>query len=146
TYVGGTAGGSHSTQAWNNQGAYDPASQRVIVFDRWIDSTRSGSIYANALFAFDPVNEVVTVLKVNNWAVISGVPCSACYATQALPENSTDPTPVDRHPLGDLALDTETGRVVLSSGLNQSYAGTGPWGISDTWAFDLASNHWSLVS
>lgn len=148
TYEGVTDG-VLCPQAWNNKGVYDPASQRVIAFDRWCDSVHSGSIYANALLAFDPVAETVTVLKIDNWHVIEH---PSSYSTEPLPAYDTEPTPVDRHPLGDLALAPDYDQVFLANGLNQSvgpaFCSEGrcaPWGVADSWSFDLGSLVWSKV-
>lgn len=155
SYVGAPDGGSLAPQAWNNKGAYDPASGRVIVYDRWVDSVRSGSIYANAALAYDPAANVVEVVKLSNWKVIS--PCQpevlkwapGCgYQTVAMDENAADPTPVDRHPLGSVALVPELNKFYLSGGLNQSmlYNGVFGDGVHDTWALNLGSKTWSVVN
>ena len=144
-YVGMPNGGVLAPNGWNNKGAYDPASQRVLVFDRWGDADHGASIYANALLAYDPAANVVSVLKINNWHVVE---FPTYYQTVPLAQNSTDPTPVDRHPLADFTLDPTTSKVYLSNGYNSSAAYGGIFGnpITDTWAFSLSTQTWSFVS
>jgi len=141
TYIGAPDGGSILPQGWNWEGLYDPGSQRVVVWERWEDSVRGDSIYANSLLAYDPVANVVTVLKLNNWKKQEGP--GGTFTTEPLPANATDPTPVDRHPLGLLALVPERNRIYLANGLNQTAPGGHP---EDTWMFDLAGGRWTKVS
>ncbi len=144
-YVGAPNGGSISLQGWNNKGAYDPASKRVIVFERWFDTVHNGSIYANSVLAFDPASNTVTVLKVGNWTVTQ---FPTYYQTFPMAENATDPTPVDRHPLGCVALATDFNRLYIGNGLNSSAAYNGVFGtaITDTWCLDLSQKKWTFVS
>jgi parallel beta-helix repeat protein len=125
---------------YNTIGVYDPVSRRTISFDRWNDPVRKLSIYANALLAYDPASNTVTALKKNNWTVTE---VGTGYATVPLPENTTDPTPVDRHSLGGLALDPIANTVYLVNGANQS-APTGP--PNDTWRFSLTTRAWTKVA
>ena len=60
-----------------------------------------------------------------------------------MPENAADPTPVDRHPLGGLALARHAGSIYLTNGLNQGAPGGHP---NDTWRFDIESAKWRQVS
>ena len=75
TYQGAPYGGSMAPQCWNNKGAYDPNGRQVIVYDRWVDSVHSGSIYANAALGFDASTNVVSVIKMSNYTVVA--PCPA---------------------------------------------------------------------
>jgi chitodextrinase len=146
TYTGAPNGGSIAPASWNNQGVYDPVSHRTISYDRWYDSIRGGSIYANAVLAYDPSNNVVSVLKLNNWKV-TGL-ANGSYTTDPLSENTTDPTPVDRHPLGAWALDSVTNSIYLVNGLNQSSSAYFPatYHPVDTWKFGLNTNTWTKVT
>jgi hypothetical protein len=128
-------------QQWNPKGIYDPATGRVIVMDRWQDKTRGITIYANAVLAYDPANNTCTALKVSNWKH-EPTPTGG-YRTVELPANKTDPTPVDRHPMGCLALVPELNALYLVNGLNQSAPMGHP---ADTWQFDLSKNKWTLVA
>jgi hypothetical protein len=49
---------------------FDPASQRLVFMDRWFDVVRGSSSYHNAVLAYDPVTNVATVLKLNNWQAL----------------------------------------------------------------------------
>jgi hypothetical protein len=124
---------------WNNMAVYDPASKRTISYDRWYDPVRSISIYANALVAYDPKVNVATVLKLTNWFMGSST-------TDQLPANATDPTPVDRHPLGGLALDPTSSSVYLVNGANQTARQYFPDHPHDTWKFSLTNRSWSRVA
>src|SRR5205085_7917905 len=63
TFTGAPNGGQIFPMGWANKGAYDPVSHRVIDYDRWYDSVRGNSIWANGLYAYDPLTNVFTVLK-----------------------------------------------------------------------------------
>jgi len=139
-YEGAPKGGQIFPMGWNNKGAYDPQSKRVLVMDRWYDPVRVDTIYANAVLAYDPAGNVCTVLKLNNWKREAA---GGGYRTTPLPENTQDPTPVDRHPLGSVALDTDRGALYLVNGLNQTAGGGHP---NDTWNFDLAKRAWTKVA
>jgi hypothetical protein len=117
-------------------GVYDPGSKRTISFDRWYDPIRSMSIYANALVAYDPAANTVTVLKVSNWA----------DGFNQLAANAGDPTPIDRHPLGGLGLDPLTSSVYLVNGANQNGRAYYPDHPNDTWKFNLGSRSWTMVA
>jgi hypothetical protein len=138
-YEGAPNGGQVFPMGWNNKGAYDPQSGRVLVFERWYDEVRKGTIYANAVLAYDPATNVCTVLKVNNWKKVD----TNGYRTAPMPENAADPTPVDRHPLGSVAVATDRNALYLVNGLNQTAPGNHP---NDTWAFDLTKRTWTQVA
>ena len=138
-YQGQTNGGQLTPFTYNNMGVYDPQSKRTISFERWYDPIRKMSIYANALVAYEPASNVATVLKVNNWAMPD-------TATVPLPENTTDPTPIDRHPLGGVALDPAGNAVYLVNGANQTGHLYYPDHPNDTWKFSLSSGSWTKVS
>jgi len=140
-YVGAPDGGRLFPMGWNNKGAYDPSSRRTVTMDRWCDKIRGGTIYANAVLAYDPATNTCMVLKLNNWKK-EDTP-NGGYKTVEFPAHAQGPTPIDRHPLGGLALAFDFNSLYLSNGLNQ----TGPHGHpNDTWKFDLAGNKWSKVA
>ena len=150
-YVGAPDGGSLFPMKWNNKGAFDPVSNRVLVVDRWYDTLRKLSIYANAVLAYDANANVVTVLKLSNWKVKDTL-CSngqpGCAVASQLPANSSDPTPLDRHPLGNVTLNPDNNKLYISNGLNGGYPYGGIYGnpITNTWALDLSNNRWLFVS
>jgi hypothetical protein len=136
TYQGAPNGGYLAPFTFNNMGVYDPASKRTISADRWYDPVHSMSIYANSLMAYDPGNNTVTVLKVSNWK----------EGYMPLPENSTEPTPIDRHPLGGLALDPNNGTIYLVNGLNQAGRAYYPDHPNDTWRFNISGRSWTKMA
>lgn len=142
-YAGAT-GGQIFPMGWNNKGVFDPSSQSVMIYDRWYDSVRRDTIYANALLSYNPGTNIVNVVKISNWK--KEYTPSGGYVTAQMDENSSEPTPVDRHPLGSFALVPETHSVYLSNGLNQSIRGSIGIPPRDTWQFNLNSSRWSLVS
>lgn len=136
TYQGAPNGGNLMPMTCNNMGVYDPVSKRTISYDRWYDSIRNVSIYANALVAYEPASNVATVLKLTNW-----------LGTDPLPANATDPTPIDRHPLGGVGLDPLARTVYLVNGANQAGRPTYyPDHPNDTWRFSLTGGSWSKVA
>lgn len=139
-YIGAPDGGQIFPMGWNNKGAYDPATRRVLVMDRWYDKIRTDTIYANAVLAFDPATLTCTVVKISNWKKEGNA--GGGYATVALPQNAQDPTPLDRHPLGSVALSPDCNALLLVNGLNQS----GPSGHpNDSWSLDLAKRSWKQL-
>jgi hypothetical protein len=135
-YQGAPNGGAIAPMTYNNMGVYDPVSKRTISFERWYDPIRSMSIYANGLLAYDPATNTTTVLKLTNWS----------QGNQPLPSNTTDPTPIDRHPLGGLALVPSAGAVYLVNGANQTGRLYYPDHPNDTWKFSLGSGTWTKIA
>jgi hypothetical protein len=140
-YEGAPDGGTIWPMSWNNKGTYDPATGRVILMDRWQDQVRNITIYANAALAYDPASNTCTVLKLANWKK-EPTPTGG-YRTVELPANKEDPTPVDRHPMGCLALVPELNALYLVNGLNSGAPVVHP---ADTWKLDLAKGKWTLVA
>ena len=92
------------------------------------------TIYSNALYTYDPLPNVVTLLKRNNW--------SRQGDTIPLPQNADDPTPADRHPYGAFTDAPQWGGFFVWGGANQSLAGGHP---TDTWRFDAETSAWQQV-
>jgi hypothetical protein len=136
SYQGAPDGGYLAPFSYNSMGVYDPTSKRTISFERWYDPIRSMSIYANSLVAYDPGTNTATVLKVSNWL----------EGNRPLPANAMDPTPIDRHPMGGLALDRSAGTIYLVNGANQSGRAYYPDHPNDTWKFSLQTRSWSKVA
>ncbi len=137
TYVLPPSAGYHSPMGWNTL-LYDCLGRRMLVWDRWYDSVRLGSIYANAVLAYDPVARSASVLKLSNWTVGTG-------GTLELPANATDPTPVDRHPYRGVAFVPHQNAIYLTNGANSS-APRMHDSAEDTWRFDLTSGAWTRVA
>jgi len=133
------AEGRHIAVGWNKM-VYDTAGKRVILMDRWKDALRDNTIYANAVIAVDPVAGTGEVLKLNNYKrqdVKGGK-----YKTVALDELlAKDPTPVDRHPYGDLAFCDYNNSVYLGPGANRTWKRH----PRDFWRFDLAKKTWHAL-
>ena len=106
---------------------------------------RSGgvSIFGNGIHAYDPTTNVFTVLKLNNWYALYN--SSGGYTTTPLPANSTDPTPVDHHPLATLEVVPELNALFTVNGVN-SISLSDPSLLTKTWRFDLTGHSWTLVS
>ncbi len=144
TFVGAPSGGQLYPQGWGNKGTYDPATHRLIFSDRWADSVRGyQSIFADGLYGYDPVLNLFTVLKLNNWYAQPNP--SGGYTTTPLPANSTDPTPPDHHPLAALEVVPQQNAVYTVNGVN-SISLPDPTILNKTWRFDLAASSWSMVS
>lgn len=123
--------GAFQARGWNHM-VYDPLGKRTILFDGYMDASRPYSIYANALWTYDVLANRLSLEKVNNWARINGI-------TTALPANSTDPTPFDRHSYGCTVFVPETNRLYMWGGANSSIANDY---IGDTWVYDFATKAW----
>jgi len=149
TYTGAPDGGQLYPQGWGNKGAYDPATKRVLVYDRWKDAVRGQSIYANALMAYDALTNTVTVLKLNNYQTVPCLPSDPCSSDKPvpLPQYAADPTPVDHHPWTWFELiPPPLNAVYLLNGANGAVANISPALLSTTWKFNLGTGAWSVVS
>src|SRR5579863_2810570 len=146
TFLGMPNGGYLRPQGWGNKGAYDPATHHVILSDHWVDSIRDPSvisIFANGIYALDPVTNVFTILKLNNW--YAQVNSSGGYTTTALPANTTDPTPPDHHPLQALEVVPQQNAVYTVNGVN-SISLPDPTILNKTWKLDFGTHTWTMLS
>jgi hypothetical protein len=73
---------------------------------------------------------------VSNWARINGI-------TTALPANTTDPTPFDRHSYACIAFVPEKNEVVMWGGANSSIPNDY---VGDTWVYSFATKAWRQVT
>ncbi len=138
-------GGRHVPHSWNKL-VYDPVGQQAVYMDRWSDSQRGNTIYANAVMTFDAAANKVECLKVGNWKRVARE--EGGYRTVPMPENADDPTPCDRHPYGNLAFVPHQNAVYLSAGANRTALVDGTRGhrhCRDTWRFDLETRVWTLI-
>jgi hypothetical protein len=142
-FTGAPDGGGLYPQGWVNKAAYDPRTHRVIFSDRWQDPVRGYSIFANGIYAYDPLTNVFEVQKLNNWYVDRRP--DGGYQTTPLPANATDPTPPDHHPLTGVELVPELNAVFTANGVN-SISLPDLSILNATWKLDLASRHWTQVS
>ena len=144
TFVGAPSGGQLYPQGWGNKGAYDPVTHRVILSDRWADPVRGYiSIFANGIYAFDPALNVFTIVKLNNWYAQTN--SNGGYTTTALPANSTDPTPVDHHPLQAVEVVPQMNAVYTVNGVN-NISLPDPSIVNRTWKLDLGTHSWTMLS
>jgi galactose oxidase-like protein len=126
--------GTFEARGWNHM-LYDPVGRRMVLYDGYLDASRPTSIYANAIWTYDPVANRLSLEKVSNWARLGG-------ATIPLPLNTTDPTPFDRHSYSCIAVVPEKNRVYLWGGANSSIT---DGYIGDTWSYDLGTRTWRKI-
>lgn len=132
-------------QSWNKL-VYDSIGKRAITMDRVSDKIHDHSIYANAILVYDPTENEIKCLKVNNWKRENK--SGGGYNTIAMPDNETDPTPCDRHPYGNFTFVPDQNSAYLSAGANagalsgdkKSHAVT-----ADTWRFDIEKKTWQKI-
>jgi hypothetical protein len=140
--------GRFGAQGWNKL-VYDADGQRVLFYDRWIDTRHGGwTIYGNCLFAFDPARGVLTPVKIDNWTKIDTK--EGGYRTRALPENEAEPTPAPRHVYHCFEYVSARKAVFLCNGANQSVIDkngklVGHDACDGAWRLDLGSNRWSRI-
>ena len=75
--------GEYDPRGWNHI-LYDPVGKRMVLYDGYVDASRPTSIYANALWTYDPVTNRLALESVSNWKRQSGV-------TVPLPQNVSTP-------------------------------------------------------
>ena len=126
--------GTFQARGWNHI-LYDTVGKRMVLYDGYMDASRPYSIYANALWTYDPLANQLSLEKVSNWARINGV-------TVPLTQNVTDPTPWDRHSYACIVYVPEKNRLYMWAGANSSI--TNGY-IGDTWTYDFASKTWREI-
>ena len=126
--------GKFEARGWNHL-LYNPLSKRMILYDGYLEASRPYSIYANALWTYDPVANRLYLESVSNWARIGNL-------TVPLPQNTTDPTPYDRHSYACIAFVPETNRLYLWGGANSSIRESY---LGDTWVYDFSLRKWRQV-
>jgi len=146
TYVGMPNGGSLHPEGWGNKVSYDPVTHRVILSDHWVDSVRdpaARSIFANGIYTLDPVTNVFTVLKLNNWFAQPN--SNGGWTTIPLAANTTDPTPPDHHPEQAVEVNPVLNSMFTVNGVN-SISLPDPSILNATWKLNLATHTWTKVS
>jgi hypothetical protein len=126
--------GTFQARGWNHL-LYDTVGKRMILYDGYMDATRPYSIYANALWTYDPTLNRMSLEKVSNWT-------RAGEYTVPLASNVTDPTPWDRHSYSSITYVPEVNRLYMWSGANSSIANGY---IGDTWTYDFATKRWREI-
>jgi hypothetical protein len=109
----------------------------MILYDGYVDASRPENIYANAIWMYDPEANTLALEKVSNWYRSGGV-------TVALPENSTDPTPYDRHSYGNFIYAPDKDALYLFGGANTTAALNGYLG--DSWRYSFATHTWTQIT
>lgn len=136
TFRGAPLGGRYIAVGWNKM-VYDSKGARALIMDRWMDSVRDQTIYANAAIAVNPAKADAEVLKLNNYKRKENP--GGRYSTVAMEaELAADPTPADRHPYGCLAYCDFDDSLYLGPGANRT------WKVHprDFWRLDLATRKW----
>ncbi len=93
--------------------------------------SHSDTIYANTVWSYDVASDVIRMEKVSNW---EGNPATAC------PENSSDPTPIPRHPYAMWVEIPELDRIDLFNGANSGSPGGHP---NDHWSWSPTTKRWT---
>lgn len=131
--------GRHVAVGWNKM-VYDETGKRAILMDRWQDSLRGQTIYANAVIAVYPAEGKAAVLKLNNYKRQDKE--AGGYSTVPLDDLLVkDPTPVDRHPYGDMAWCGHNNSLYLGPGANRTWKQH----PRDFWRFDLTAKTWHAL-
>ena len=136
----GNLTGTYHDRGWT-MAAYDQSGKRVLVYEGFEGDGYGPSIYSNSIWAFDPVAETLTLLKLNHWYNSYGGQWD--YTTVAYPENASDPTPADRHPAFTYVSDRNS--IYTFTGLNFRIDGIAPNHPDDTWRFDLGTQSWEEI-
>jgi len=126
--------GTFQARGWNSL-IFDPVGKRALLFDGYLDASRPYSIYANALWTYDALNNRLSLESVTNWVRQSGV-------TVPLPANTTNPTPYDRHPYSHTAFVPEKNSLYMWSGANSSLTTNY---LGDTWVYDFGTHQWREI-
>jgi len=118
----------------------------VLYYGGFYDDLRGSTIYANAMYHFDPNTEVCSMLVLSNWKKLPTA--GGGYLTVPLPANDTVPTPVDRHTYSHFRYCPYDNSVYIYSGANQSYLAN-EYGLKnphDVWRFSLDEYRWIKIA
>lgn len=126
--------GSFDPRGWSHL-SYDSLNQRMILWDGYVDASRPYSIYGNAIWLYDVAANRLNLESVTNWVRQGG-------STVPLPENSTTPTPYDRHSYSTMAFSPSMNRFFLWAGANVSVP-ENPYG--DLWIYDFPTRRWHVA-
>jgi len=130
------AAGVYQGRGWNHM-RYDAVAGKMVLFDGYAELPlyTFDSIFANALWFYDPIENRLSLEKVDNWTTENGL-------CQPLPENTTDPTPYDRHFYSCFIYSPSKNAAYLWAGANRTIEGNS---IGDTWTYDFASHAWREI-
>lgn len=130
------AGGVYSGRGWNHM-RYDSVAAKMVLFDGYAELPvyPFEDIFANALWFYDPVENRLTLEKLNNWTSANG-------NSEPLPENEFDPTPFDRHFYSCFVYSPSKNAVYFWAGANR----TVPNSFGDTWTYDFTVRAWREIT
>ena len=103
----------------------------ILFYEGFHDSIRGETIYANALYWFNPVTEVCSMMTVSNW--------SRSYIE--LSENAAYPTPLDRHTYNQFCYAASSNSIYLAGGA----CGAGHHPV-DAWGYSLTTAAWTKIA
>lgn len=139
TVVKQDATGIYRDSGWTSS-AYDAEHRQTIFWETYENApTYPYTIYSNSIWGLDPVANTLSQLKQDHWYNGPG----SSYDTLPYPENSTDPTPPDRHPAFTYVSDRSA--LFAFAGLNFHIQGIAPKHPDDTWMFDLNTSKWREI-
>jgi flagellar hook capping protein FlgD/galactose oxidase-like protein len=127
--------GEYQGRGWNHM-RYDSVAGKMILFDGYAElpTYTYENIFANALWMYDPIENRLTLEKLNNWTAITGI-------TEPLPENSWDPTPFDRHFYSCFIYSASKNAAYLWAGANRTI----PNADGETWMYDFTARAWRQI-
>ncbi len=116
---------------------YDAVSGRMVLYDGYAEPPTYvfENIFANAIWSYDPAANRLFLEKLSHWTLRGD-------SLLPLPENSTDPTPYDRHVYSCFIYSPSKNRVYLWSGANNILAGNE---FGTTWTYDFQDTAWRQI-
>lgn len=128
--------GSYESRGWNHL-RYNSVTGQMVLFDGYVEPPQYplGNIYANSLWGYDPAANRMTLLKLNHWIHTDA-------GTVPLSENSSDPTPFDRHSYSAILYVASRNALYMWSGANNSIA---DGYIGDMWTYSFAQGAWRSI-
>ncbi len=129
--------GIYMGRGWNHM-RYDSVARKFVLFDGYAEPPvyTNGSIYANALWFYDPVQNSLTMEKLNNWTEENG-------PTEPLPENTSDPTPYNRHSYSCNIYSASKNAFYVWAGANNTIVGNH---LGDMWTYDFGTRAWREIT
>ena len=129
--------GVYAGRGWNHM-RYASGLGKMVLFDGYAELPvySFDSIFANALWLYDPVENRLSLEKVDNWTTQNGF-------CEPLPENESDPTPWDRHFYSCFVYSPARNAVYLWAGANRTIPDDM---IGETWTYDFATHAWREIT
>jgi len=128
--------GFYEGRGWNHL-RYDAVAGKMVLYDGYVEPPDYplGNIYANSLWFYDPITNVLSLEKLSHWTRVNGV-------TLPLPENDLDPTPFDRHSYACIAYSASKNSLYMWAGANNSIPTDY---LGDTWVYEFANHAWRQI-